>query len=216
MTDRPVNLADLRAEYSTVGITREELNDDPVAQFGAWFDQACASGIHEPNAMSLATAGSDGRPVARTVLLKQYDERGFVFFTNLESRKARHIAENPHAALLFPWVALERQILITGRVERVSVAEAAAYFVTRPVGSQLAAWASPQSTVLSSRGLLEAKWEEMKRKFADGKIPLPSFWGGYRVLPDLFEFWQGRASRMHDRFQYTRKDGAWEIERLAP
>ena len=173
MTDRPVNLADLRAEYSTVGIAREELNDDPVAQFGAWFDQACASGIHEPNAMSLATAGRDGRPVARTVLLKQYDERGFVFFTNFESRKARHIAENPHAALLFPWVALERQILITGRVERVSVAEAAAYFVTRPVGSQLAAWASPQSAVLSSRGLLEAKWEEMKRKFADGKIPLP-------------------------------------------
>ena len=216
MTDRPVNLADLRAEYSTVGIAREELNDDPVAQFRAWFDQACASGIHEPNAMSLATAGSDGRPVVRTVLLKQYDERGFVFFTNLESRKARHLAENPHAALLFPWVALERQILITGRVERVSMAEAAAYFVTRPVGSQLAAWASPQSTVLSSRGLLEAKWEEMKRKFADGRIPLPSFWGGYRVLPDLFEFWQGRASRMHDRFQYTRTDGAWVIERLAP
>jgi pyridoxamine 5'-phosphate oxidase len=216
MTDRTVNLADLRAEYSTVGVSREELNDDPVEQFRAWFDQALASGIHEPNAMTLATAGSDGRPVARTVLLKQYDERGFVFFTNLESRKARHIAENPHAALLFPWVALERQILITGRVERVSVAEAAAYFVTRPVGSQLAAWASPQSTVLSSRGLLEAKWEEMKRKFADGKIPLPSFWGGYRVLPDLFEFWQGRASRMHDRFQYTRTDGAWVIERLAP
>ncbi len=216
MTDRPVNLADLRAEYSTVGISREALNDDPVAQFRAWFDQALASGIHEPNAMTLATAGRDGRPVARTVLLKQYDERGFVFFTNLESRKARHLAENPHAALLFPWVALERQILITGRVERVSVAEATAYFVTRPVGSQLAAWASPQSTVLSSRGLLEAKWEEMKRKFADGKIPLPSFWGGYRVLPDLFEFWQGRASRMHDRFQYTRTDGAWMIERLAP
>ncbi len=216
MTDRTVNLADLRAEYSTVGISREELNDDPVEQFRAWFDQALASGIHEPNAMTLATAGSDGRPVARTVLLKQYDERGFVFFTNLESRKARHLAENPHAALLFPWVALERQILITGRVERVSVAEAAAYFVTRPVGSQLAAWASPQSTVLSSRGLLEAKWEEMKRKFADGKIPLPSFWGGYRVLPDLFEFWQGRASRMHDRFQYSRVDGAWVIERLAP
>lgn len=216
MTDRTVNLADLRAEYSTVGLSREELSDDPVAQFRAWFDQALASGIHEPNAMTLATAGRDGRPVARTVLLKQYDERGFVFFTNLESRKARHLAENPHAALLFPWVSLERQILITGRVERVSVAEAAAYFVTRPVGSQLAAWASPQSTVLSSRGLLEAKWEEMKRKFADGKIPLPSFWGGYRVLPDLFEFWQGRASRMHDRFQYTRTDGAWVIERLAP
>jgi len=216
MTDRTVNLADLRAEYSTVGLSRDELNDDPVAQFRAWFDQALASGIHEPNAMTLATAGRDGRPVARTVLLKQYDERGFVFFTNLESRKARHLAENPHAALLFPWVALERQILITGRVERVSVAEAAAYFVTRPVGSQLAAWASPQSTVLSSRGLLEAKWDEMKRKFADGRIPLPSFWGGYRVLPDLFEYWQGRASRMHDRFQYTLTDGTWVIERLAP
>lgn len=216
MTDRPVNLAELRAEYSTVGLTREGLNDDPVAQFRAWFDQACASGIHEPNAMTLATAGNDGRPVARTVLLKQYDARGFVFFTNLESRKARHLSENPHAALLFPWVALERQVLIMGRVEKVSVAEAAAYFVTRPVGSQLAAWASPQSTVISSRGLLEAKWEEMKRKFADGKIPLPSFWGGYRVLPDLFEFWQGRASRMHDRFQYTRTNGSWEIERLAP
>ncbi len=217
MTDRPTILADLRIEYSTVGITRKELHTDPVEQFRAWFEQACKSGIHEPNAMTLATVGADGRPVARTVLLKQFDERGFVFFTNLESRKARQIAENPHAALLFPWVALERQVLITGAVERVSTAEAAAYFITRPVGSQLAAWASPQSRVISSRGLLEAKWEEMKRKFADGKIPLPSFWGGYRVRPELVEFWQGRASRMHDRFQYTRPDGGpWVIERLAP
>ena len=150
-------------------------------------------------------------------MLKQYDARGFVFFTNLESRKARQFAENPRAALLFPWVALERQVAITGRVERVSIADATAYFISRPVGSQLAAWASPQSAVISSRQLLEMKWDEMKRKFADGKIPLPSFWGGYRVIPDVFEFWQGRANRLHDRFQYTRQaDQRWTIERLAP
>jgi pyridoxamine 5'-phosphate oxidase len=211
-----MNLADMRKQYSTVGVSREELHDDPVEQFRAWFDQACQSGIPEPNAMSLATAGRDGRPVARTVLLKQYDRRGFVFFTNLESRKAKQLAENPHAALLFPWVALERQVLITGPVERVSVADATAYFLTRPVGSQLAAWASPQSSVISSRQLLEMKWDEMKRKFADGKIPLPSFWGGYRVIPETFEFWQGRINRLHDRFQYTQHDGGWVIERLAP
>jgi len=211
-----MNLADMRKQYATEGVSREALHADPVEQFRRWFDQACASGISEPNAMSLATAWPDGRPLLRTVLLKQYDERGFVFFTNLESRKAKQLAENPRAALLFPWVALERQVLITGRVERVSVAEATAYFITRPVGSQLAAWASPQSSVISSRQLLEMKWEEMKRKFADGKIPLPSFWGGYRVLAETFEFWQGRINRMHDRFEYTRADGGWRIERLAP
>jgi len=212
-----MNLADMRAQYSTTGVRREDLRDDPVEQFRTWFDQACQAGIAEPNAMSLATAWRDGRPLARTVLLKQYDERGFVFFTNLESRKARQLAENPRAALLFPWVALERQVMITGAVERVSIADATAYFITRPVGSQLAAWASPQSTVISSRAMLETKWDEMKRKFADGRIPLPSFWGGYRVMPDAFEFWQGRVNRMHDRFQYTRgDDGAWRIERLAP
>ncbi|MBW7932535.1 MAG: pyridoxamine 5'-phosphate oxidase [Gemmatimonadaceae bacterium] len=212
-----MNIADMRKQYSTVGITREELHDDPVEQFRVWFDQACASGIPEPNAMSLATAWRDGRPLLRTVLLKQYDARGFVFFTNLESRKALQLAENPHAAILFPWVALERQVLITGAVERVSLADATAYFITRPVGSQLAAWASPQSTVISSRQLLEMKWDEMKRKFADGKIPLPSFWGGFRIVPQAFEFWQGRANRLHDRFQYTRvADGRWTIERLAP
>lgn len=212
-----MNLADMRQQYSTVGITREELHDDPVEQFRAWFDQACQSGLHEPNAMSLATAWRDGRPLVRTVLLKQFDARGFVFFTNFESRKAQQLAENPRAALLFPWVALERQVMIAGAVERVSIADATAYFITRPVGSQLAAWASPQSTVLTSRQMLEMKWEEMKRKFADGKIPLPSFWGGYRVIPESFEFWQGRANRLHDRFQYTRDgDARWRIERLAP
>ncbi len=212
-----MNIADMRQQYSTVGITREELHDDPVEQFRAWFDQACQSGLHEPNAMSLATAWRDGRPLVRTVLLKQFDARGFVFFTNFESRKAQQLAENPRAALLFPWVALERQVMIAGAVERVSIADATAYFITRPVGSQLAAWASPQSSVLTSRQMLEMKWEEMKRKFADGKIPLPSFWGGYRVIPESFEFWQGRANRLHDRFQYTRDgDARWRIERLAP
>jgi pyridoxamine 5'-phosphate oxidase len=217
MTDRPINLADLRGEYSTAGIARAELHDDPVEQFRAWFEQACRSGIPEPNAMSLATAWRDGRPLLRTVLLKQYDERGFVFFTNLESRKAKQLAENPQVALLFPWVALARQVMITGAVERVSIAESTAYFITRPVGSQLAAWASPQSSVITGRALLEMKWEEMKRKFADGKIPLPSFWGGYRVIPELFEFWQGRANRLHDRYQYSKRaDGGWAIEQLAP
>jgi pyridoxamine 5'-phosphate oxidase len=212
-----MNLADLRREYSTTGITREDLRDDPVEQFRAWFDQALAAGVHEPNAMSLATVGKDERPLLRTVLLKQYDERGFVFFTNFESRKARQIAENPEAALLFPWVVLERQVMIAGAVERISIAEATAYFITRPVGSQLAAWASPQSSVLTSRQMLEMKWNEMKQKFADGKIPLPSFWGGFRVVPRVIEFWQGRANRLHDRFQYEKqRDGTWTIERLAP
>lgn len=212
-----MNLADMRAQYSTVGIARDELHADPVEQFRVWFEQACQSGIPEPNAMSLATAGRDASPMVRTVLLKQFDARGFVFFTNLESRKARQLADNPQAALLFPWVALERQVMITGAVERVSIADATAYFVSRPVGSQLAAWASPQSSVISGRALLEMKWDEMKRKFADGKIPLPSFWGGYRVVPQTFEFWQGRVNRMHDRYQYRQDAGAaWVIEQLAP
>lgn len=212
-----MNIADLRREYATTGITEADLRVDPVEQFRAWFEQALAAGVHEPNAMSLATAWKDGRPLLRTVLLKQYDERGFVFFTNFESRKAQQMSENPEAALLFPWIVLERQVMIAGTVERVSIAEATAYFITRPVGSQLAAWASPQSSVLTSRQMLEMKWEEMKRKFADGKIPLPSFWGGYRVVPRTFEFWQGRANRLHDRFQYARQpDGTWRIERLAP
>lgn len=212
-----MSLSDMRKQYATVGMTRDELHNDPVDQFRRWFDQACAAEIVEPNAMSLATAWRDGRPLLRTVLLKQFDARGFVFFTNLESRKAKQLAENPHAALLFPWVALERQVMISGVVERVSHADATTYFLSRPVGSQLAAWASPQSAVIASRQLLEMKWEEMKRKFADGKIPLPSFWGGYRVVPETFEFWQGRANRLHDRFQYTRlAGGGWTIERLAP
>jgi pyridoxamine 5'-phosphate oxidase len=173
--------------------------------------------VIEPNAMSLATSGADQRPLLRTVLLKSYDERGFVFFTNFESRKARQMAENPNVALLFPWLALERQVIIRGAAEKISTAESLAYFVTRPRGSQLGAWVSAQSSVITTRSLLEQKWEEMKRKFSEGQVPLPSFWGGYRVVPRDLEFWQGRPSRLHDRFLYTRQgDSSWGIDRLAP
>jgi pyridoxamine 5'-phosphate oxidase len=212
-----MDLAQMRADYQRGELHRDMLKPDPVEQFALWFDEACRAGIVEPNAMSLATVDAQGRPSLRTVLAKQFDARGFVFFTNLESRKAREITANPQVALLFPWLALERQVILCGPAARISTAEALAYFVTRPVDSQLAAWASPQSRVLTSRKLLEMKWDEMKRKFADGRVPLPSFWGGFRVAPQTVEFWQGRPNRLHDRFEYTRQpDGTWKIERLAP
>lgn len=212
-----MKLDDMREEYTRGELHRRDLDPDPVAQFTLWFDQACHAGIIEPNALSLATVGPDGRPTARTVLLKQYDARGFVFFTNLESRKSREIAGNPQVALLFPWIGLERQVVINGPAEKISPAETLAYFITRPLGSQLSTWASPQSRVVESRKFLEMKWDEIKRKFAAGQVPLPSFWGGFRVRPEQIEFWQGRQSRLHDRFLYSRAaDGAWRIERLAP
>lgn len=212
-----MKLDDMREEYTRGELHRRDLNPDPVAQFTVWLDQACRAGIVEPNAMSLATVGPGGRPTVRTVLLKQYDARGFVFFTNLESRKSREIAGNPQVALLFPWVGLERQVVINGAAEKISPAETLAYFITRPLGSQLSAWASPQSRVVESRKFLEMKWDEIKRKFAAGEVPLPSFWGGFRVKPEQIEFWQGRQSRLHDRFLYSRAtDGAWKIDRLAP
>lgn len=212
-----MKLDDMREEYTRGELHRRDLDPDPVAQFTLWFDQACHAGIIEPNALSLATVGPDGRPTARTVLLKQYDARGFVFFTNLESRKSREIAGNPQVALLFPWIGLERQVVINGPAEKISPAETLAYFITRPLGSQLSTWASPQSRVVESRKFLEMKWDEIKRKFAAGQVPLPSFWGGFRVRPEQIEFWQGRQSRLHDRFLYSRAaDGAWKIERLAP
>ena len=198
-------------------LRRQNLCADPFEQFAVWLNEACASGLTEPNAMSLATVGADGRPTLRTVLLKNFDARGFVFYTNLESRKARQLSENANASLLFPWLALQRQVTINGVVERVSTAEAVAYFVTRPFGSQLGAWASPQSQVLSTRAFLEMKWEEAKRKFREGRVPMPSFWGGFRIVPREMEFWQGREHRLHDRFLYARlPDGEWRIERLAP
>jgi pyridoxamine 5'-phosphate oxidase len=210
-------IIETRSEYKRGALERDELKPSPFEQFAVWFAQAIEAKIIEPNAMSLATTGNDGRPLVRTVLLKSYDERGFVFFTNLESRKARQVTENPQASVLFPWLALERQIIICGQVEKVSLAETAEYFATRPRGSQLGAWVSQQSSVITTRKLLEEKWEEMKRQFGEGLIPVPSWWGGYRIVPREIEFWQGRPSRLHDRFLYTRNSGdSWKIDRLAP
>jgi pyridoxamine 5'-phosphate oxidase len=217
---RPVSglhIGDMRNEYRGEPLTKERLAADPLQQFSLWFEEACRAGVHEPNAMTVSTVGADGRPWTRIVLLKKVDERGFVFFTNLESRKAREIAGNDHVCLLFPWLAVHRQVIVGGRAEKLSTAEVMAYFVTRPVESQMAAWASPQSTKISSRQILQMKWEEMKRKFADGKVPLPSFWGGYRVCAEQMEFWQGQPNRLHDRFLYARRpDGSWTMDRLAP
>ncbi len=211
------NPEQLRNEWMSHGLSRNELNTDPFQQFELWFTQAIDSGIAEPNAMSIATVDAAGQPWLRTVLLKFYDEHGFVFYTNYESNKAQQIDVNNRVALLFPWVSLGRQVKITGTAERISLAESVNYFATRPRGSQIGAWASPQSQVISSRSLLEAKVDEMKRKFASGEIPLPSFWGGYRVTPASIEFWQARKNRLHDRFVYTRSgDGEWDIERRAP
>jgi pyridoxamine 5'-phosphate oxidase len=210
-------IIETRSEYKRAALDLTDLKPSPLEQFGVWFGEAVQSNLVEPNAMSLATTGSDGRPLVRTVLLKSYDEGGFVFYTNLKSRKARQLAENPEASVLFPWLALERQVIVCGPVEKVSFAETAAYFATRPRGSQLGAWISQQSSVITTRKLLEEKWEEMKRKFEDGQIPAPSWWGGYRVAPREIEFWQGRPSRLHDRFLYSRNaDGSWKIDRIAP
>ncbi|MGA0848677.1 MAG: pyridoxamine 5'-phosphate oxidase [Chthoniobacterales bacterium] len=209
------DVAALRRNYTRDGLRRGDLDPDPVGQFRKWFGEAVAAELVEPNAMVLST--TDGkRPSSRTVLLKAYDARGFVFFTNYESRKARDIAADASVSLLFPWYPLERQVGILGRAERISAAESLAYFTSRPHGSRLGAWVSQQSAVINSRKFLEMKWDEMKRKFADGEIPLPSFWGGFRVVPSEIEFWQGRENRLHDRFRYTRSGEAWGIERLAP
>jgi len=213
----PDALAGMRRHYDRARLTRDTLNPDPVLQFESWLKEALEEKVIEPNAMTLATSTPDGRPLVRTVLLKGLDARGYVFFTNLESRKARHIAQNSHVALCFPWLALERQVIVTGVAEKVSMAETLKYFLTRPRESQLAAWASQQSRAISSRKVLEMEWAKLKEKFSRGKIPVPSFWGGYRVNPDTIEFWQGGPHRLHDRFQYARDAaGAWKIERLAP
>jgi pyridoxamine 5'-phosphate oxidase len=209
--------AEFRAHAMAHGLSSDELDQDPIRQFQTWFEEAVATGIPEPNGMSLATVDKDGQPWLRTVLMKLYDHSGFVFFTNYESRKSLQIAGNSKVALLFPWVALARQVEIAGRAERISTVESLKYFSTRPRGSQIGAWASHQSSVITSRSLLEAKVAEMKRRFSAGEIPLPDFWGGFRVVPSRVEFWQGRENRLHDRFAYTlQADGSWNIERLAP
>jgi len=211
-----MDIADLRREYQYAGLSRKDLDPDPFRQFERWFIEARDAGLDNPNALSLATCSTDGMPSVRTVLLKAFDHRGFVFYTNYGSRKARDIEANPRAAMLFHWLELDRQVKIQGAVERVSSRESLAYFRSRPRGSQLGAWCSDQSRPIASRTLLEQAFESMKRKFRDGDIPLPDFWGGYRVIPERIEFWQGRENRLHDRFEYQKAGDGWEIRRLAP
>ena len=212
-----MDIKGLRKEYANPVLTREMFDPDPYGQFERWFQETCNAGLSEPNAMTLATVGADGQPTLRTVLLKLFDRDGFVFYTNYGSRKAQQIAVNNRVALLFPWVKLARQVAITGVAEKVSLAESARYFASRPHESQLGAWISQQSSVLTSRQLLMNELEKIKARFRKGEVPLPDFWGGYRVRPASIEFWQGQTSRLHDRFLYTRQaDASWTIERLAP
>ncbi len=210
-------ISEMRRPYGARRLRRADLQADPLQQFGLWLNEALDAGMVEPNAMSLATAWKEGQPSVRTVLLKSMDVRGFVFYTNLESRKARQLEENPRASLLFPWLALERQVIVTGSVSRVTTSEVSNYFAIRPRDSQISAWASRQSREIASRTILENEWESIERKFANKKVPLPPFWGGYRVAPETIEFWQGGRNRLHDRFEYRREsDGSWTVQRLAP
>lgn len=211
-----MDIGDLRREYTQAGLTRESLEANPLQQFDRWFTQAVQGQVLEPNAMQIATVDTKGKPTLRTVLLKSYDDKGFVFYTNYNSQKAQQIAANPQVALLIFWKELERQVEITGRAEKVSTLESLRYFTSRPRGSQLGAWVSVQSSIITSRNLLEMKLEEIKRKFNEGAIPLPDFWGGYRVIPETIEFWQGRSNRLHDRFEYRRTAQGWDIVRLSP
>lgn len=212
-----MNLAEMRRHYARQSLDVGDLDASPCAQFDRWMREAIAAEVTEPNAMALATTGASGQPTLRTVLLKGFDERGLVFYTNFGSRKARDLAENPAVALLFAWLPLERQVTVTGRAARLSAGESLRYFLSRPRDSQLGAWASRQSEVITTRALLETKFAEMRAKFAAGEIPLPDHWGGYRVRPETYEFWQGRPNRMHDRLRYLRQpDESWRIERLMP
>jgi pyridoxamine 5'-phosphate oxidase len=212
------SLADLRKDYSLAGLLEKDLAKDPYRQFDKWFQEAVAAKLVEPNAMTLATTGADGRPSARTVLLKGLDGRGFVFYTSYESRKGRELANIPRATLVFPWLALERQVVVEGTAVRVSREESEAYFHSRPRASQLGAWVSQQSSIITGRAALEDSFKALDNKYAGKEIPLPPHWGGYRVVPETVEFWQGRRSRLHDRLRYRRdpKTNEWIVERLAP
>ena len=211
-----MSLADLRKDYSLSGLLEKDLARDPFRQFDKWFQEATAAKLVEPNAMTLATATKDGRPSARTVLLKGVDGRGFVFYTNYESRKGREIAENPRASLVLPWIALERQVIIEGTLTKVSREESAAYFHSRPRANQLGAWVSQQSSIITGRAVLEDAMKALEKKHAGAEVPVPPAWGGYRLTPETVEFWQGRRSRLHDRLRYRREAGEWIVERLAP
>jgi len=212
-----MNVADLRRSATGFVLEREDLEANPIVQFEDWFRYACETVPMDPNAFSISTVDADNRPSNRTVLLKYFDDRGFVFFTNFDSKKAEHITANPNVALLFFWSDAARQVKIRGIAEKIPTSETLKYFITRPRGSQIGAWVSAQSSVISSRSLLETEFQKLKNKFKNKEVPLPSFWGGYRVVPDEIEFWQGRRNRLHDRFQYTKQeDGHWSIERLAP
>jgi pyridoxamine 5'-phosphate oxidase len=211
-----VDLESLRRDYLRGGLDYEDLEADPFRQFEKWMQQAIDLQFSDPTAMTVATVAADGQPSQRIVLLKQFNDRGFVFYTNFNSRKAKELDANPRISLHFPWHEIDRQVKVCGTAERLSTTESLKYFVSRPRDSQLAAHASPQSQVLTSRGLLMNQFESIKQKFKAGDVPLPDFWGGYRVKPAEIEFWQGGANRLHDRFRYTLRDSQWQIDRLAP
>lgn len=211
-----LDLQSMRREYCRAELDESSVAKNPFSQFEHWFSEAQKAEVPEPNSMVIATSGADNRPNIRAVLLKRFDERGFVFFTNYNSNKARELAENPNAAAEFIWLELERQVRIRGRCEKVSTAESLAYFATRSRDSRIGAWISDQSRIIGSRKLLQMQFEKMKAKFKEGDIPLPDFWGGYRLVPESIEFWQGRESRLHDRILYTRETDEWHIGRLAP
>jgi len=217
LIDKAMPLADLRRDYSLSGLSEKDLARDPVRQFEKWFEEAEAAKIPEPNAMVCSLATRTGLPSSRMVLLKGVDGRGFVFYTNYESQKGRALAENSRASLLFPWIALERQVIVDGVANKLTREESDAYFHSRPRASQLGAWASPQSAVIAGRSVLEAALKTLEEKYAGLEVPLPPYWGGYRVQPETIEFWQGRHSRLHDRLRYRRDaSNTWVIERLAP
>ena len=211
-----MNLESFRREYLSGGLERENLNDDPIVQFSLWMQQAVDSEIQDPTVMIVASVAANGQPSQRIVLLKKIDQNGFVFFTNYESRKASELSTNSKISLLFPWNIIDRQVKVCGDVEKITVEQTSEYFFSRPKGSQLAAIASKQSSVLTSRKELVERFESLQKEYEDKNIPLPDFWGGYRVIPSEIEFWQGGANRLHDRFRYLRNEGGWVIDRLAP